>query len=169
MKRLTLMIPVLLAIVLLPLYALAQHGADHQHGAAPPEQGAADNTGHGGHGMMGKCMQQAESRAQQAKVDLDAMDKRLNEKIATMNAAEGDQKVAAMSEVINELASQRKELHEKLAATNQTQMCAMMQQHMGKMGDHKDHGGMSGGCPMMKGHGAHQGSSDTGHTEGSSM
>jgi hypothetical protein len=166
MKRLILMIPVLLTIVLLPLYALAQHGADHQHGAAPQEQGAAGDTGHG---MMGKCMQQSESKAQQAKVDLDAMDKRLNEKIATMNAAQGDQKVAAMSEVINELASQRKELHEKLAAINQTQMCAMMQQHMGKMGDHNGHGGMSGGCPMMKGHGAHQGSSETGHTGGSSM
>ena len=41
-----------------------------------------------------------------------AMDTRLDEKFAAMNAAKGDQKVEAMASVINELVSQRKEVRE---------------------------------------------------------
>jgi hypothetical protein len=41
-----------------------------------------------------------------------AMDTRLDEKLAAMNAAKGDQKVEAMASVINELVSQRKEMRE---------------------------------------------------------
>ncbi len=49
------------------------------------------------------------ARHEKMKQELNEMEKRLDEKVAAMNSATGDAKIAAMSAVINELAAQRKE------------------------------------------------------------
>jgi hypothetical protein len=48
--------------------------------------------------------------------DLRAMDAQLEQKVAAMNAASGSGKVEAMAAVINEMASQRKALRERMLA-----------------------------------------------------
>lgn len=49
--------------------------------------------------------------------DLKAMDGRLDEKLAAMNAAQGEARMDAMAALLNELVTQRKTMHEKRAGT----------------------------------------------------
>jgi ABC-type xylose transport system permease subunit len=46
--------------------------------------------------------------------DLSALDAKLDEKVAAMNAAQGEEKVAAMAAVLNEMVAQRKTIHAKM-------------------------------------------------------
>lgn len=173
---------VLLAIVAMPLWALAQQtsvpGAPGTPGVtdhSQHEQGTAgrvDESGKGGprhHGMMMERCREMMAKQDHAKADIEAMDARLDEKVAAMNAAKGDQKTEAMSAVLNELISQRKEMRDKLGSVHHAKMCGMMGQmgHKGKMNGGMMHGkdGMSGCpmCPMMQNrHGGHEGHGQTG-------
>jgi hypothetical protein len=102
-----------------------------------------------------------------------AWNQSLNEKVAAMNAAQGDQKIAAMAAVINELVAQRNEMFEKFKSFHGMGPGGMEQMHGGKgccqmMGGGKGgmhhgpgdmKGGMHGpghgaGCPGMQGGGA---------------
>jgi len=94
--------------------------------------------------------------------EMKAMDARLDEKVAAMNAAGADQKMEAISAVITELVTQRREMREKMGPMHHGGMCRMMCPMMGHggkpMGNHgRHHGGMHGmgtmDCPMMKHHG----------------
>jgi len=77
-----------------------------------------------------------------------AMDDRLQLLIDDMNKAKGSAKVDRMAAVINELATQRKQMREH--------MMTMMPKMMGHMTQHMQSGMMSGmsqsmaACPMMK-------------------
>jgi hypothetical protein len=135
--------------VFLPVYAIAQQGAaspssPHEHPAAT--EGKMDA------GMMEK---HKEWQAQHEKMiaEMNAMDARLDEKLAAMNAAKGDQKVEAMAAVINELVTQRKAMRENCGAMHHRMKGPMMGQR----------GPMD--CPMMKHHGGMQ--ADTPKKEGS--
>ena len=55
---------------------------------------------------------------------LAAMDERLNALVATMDAASGDEKVEAMAAVINELVSQRAEMHKSHAKWKKYKGCS---------------------------------------------
>jgi hypothetical protein len=58
--------------------------------------------------------------------EMKAGDARLDEKLAAMNAAKGNDRVDAIAALLNELVSQRKAMHEKMSASP------------------------PGGCPMMQ-------------------
>ncbi len=115
-------------------------------GSSGAQTGKPDGSAQEGHeGMMQKCKEMKAAHEKFA-ADLKAMDAKLEEKLAAMNTAKGDQKVTAMGEVINELVSQRKEIHSRMTAMHGCGMCPMMQQHAGE----GRQGGMAMGCPMMK-------------------
>ena len=78
--------------------------------------------------------------------EMKAMDARLDENLAVMNAAKGDQKVEAMAAVINELVSQRKEMRENFGPMHHGRRGPMMGRQAGMPPD----------CPMMKHHGGMQ-------------
>jgi hypothetical protein len=46
--------------------------------------------------------------------DMSALDAKLDEKVAAMNAAQGDARIAAMAAVLNEMVEQRKTIHAKM-------------------------------------------------------
>ena len=68
----------------------------------------------------------AEQKAAMAAADL-----KLTELVARMNAAKGDEKLAAMAAVVNELVAQRKEMQEQMRM--QGGMMERMMSHMGAM------------------------------------
>ena len=88
---------------------------------------------------------------EQMMAEMKAMDARLTEKVAAMNAAAGNEKIEAMAAVINELVAQRKTMQEHMMSRHEK----MKSQCCGMKGGKK--GGMKGGmkCGMM----GHQGES----------
>ncbi len=78
---------------------------------------------------MGHCYGMMSEHAQEMK----QMDARLQEKVAAMDAAKGDQKIEAMAAVIKELVAQRHEMHER-----------MMKMREKGMGPHHHRKGMEG-------------------------
>ncbi len=130
-----------------------QHGHGHQHHDEKAEE-PAEGYGRGGgpHGRMMKCMAMQE-KSEKAMADIKAMDDRLEEKLAAMKNAKGNEKMEAIEALLTELVSQRKEMREKLGDMHHHKtMCEMM----GKGGRHGKmrHGGMKGmghKCPMMEG------------------
>jgi hypothetical protein len=126
------------------------HGVDHVKGGEHAKGHGVDD---GHHAMMAKCMEMNKEN-EKTVAQIKAMDDRLDEKLAVMKSAQGDQKLAAMEAVISELVSQRKEMRDKMGEMHhQKAMCGMCGM-MGKM-DHGKMGaggmaGMSGKCPMMK-------------------
>jgi hypothetical protein len=155
-----------LAFVFSPLLLFAQQTAPSAPGGVTEAQPPGRPHGGGSGGQHGQMMQKRkgmQAKHQQAQEDMQAMDARLDEKIAAMNNAKGDQKMSAMADVINELASQRKEMRDKFSNMHQAKMCGMM----GKMGMHGQGGGQGGGmgmgacCPMMQQQGQ-QGDADLG-------
>lgn len=75
------------------------------------------------------------------------MDERLDNMVATMNAARGSVKADRTAEVVQELVAQRKQMRDQMAS-----MMPMMMQHMGRPhaeGDEDDARGMEQ-CPMMQ-------------------
>lgn len=164
MNRLSLVLVFLLAFIAIPLWVSAQQGSGQGATAAAPDSGHSQHqqggTAQGHHGkMMGAC-KAFQEKHDQFTADMKAMDARLDEKIAAMNSAKGDQKVAAMAAVISEMAAQRKEMFDKFGAMHRDRMACMKEGGMqGKMGGHGMMGGMTGGgggmcpgCPMMQQH-----------------
>lgn len=76
------------------------------------------------------------------------MDEALDKKVADMNTAEGDKKIQAMADVINEMVSQRKAMREMMAD--------MQQKHMAHTAGHIAKGmtpearHSMGMCPVMR-------------------
>lgn len=161
MKKLAWILPILLAFLFVPLWAMAQQGTTKKSAPAAPAEksehkhpGATTGTAKDQEAMKEKCKEMM-AKQEQFKTDMKAMDARLDEKLAAMNAATGEEKMATMEGVINEMATQRKEIREKLGSMHHGGgMCAMMD-HMGCMGGGMGGGGMGGmsGCGgMMKKH-----------------
>lgn len=183
MNKSVLMVPVILAVLALPIGVfadehLAATKAPGEEAAAPQQEqkqggdhaGYQHGSGHTGHGeaagpskshlgmMMEKCKEMMAKRAEMEE-QMKAMDARLEEKVAAMNTAKAEQKMEAMAAVITELASQRKEMREKMGHMRHGNMCMMMCPMMG-------HGGMGAmDCPMMKEHGGRQPQSGGGAPE----
>jgi hypothetical protein len=66
------------------------------------------------------------ARCREMMTDMKALDARLDEKLAAVNAAQGEAKVDAMAALLNELVSQRKTMHEKMAGMPPMAGCPMM-------------------------------------------
>jgi hypothetical protein len=134
--------PLIMALVIafLPVYALAQQAATP---SPPPHEHPVAIEGKTDAGMMEKH-KDWQAKHENMMAEMKAMDARLDEKLAAMNAAKGDQKVEAMAAVINELVSQRKAMRENLGGMHHEMKGPMM--------------GQSGveDCPMMKHHGGMQ-------------
>jgi hypothetical protein len=127
---------VLVSILMMPVFVSAQQPASPTiPQAATPTEGKQDAA------MMEKCKMEHEKRMAEMK----AMDARIDDKLAAMNAAKGDQKVEAMASVINELVSQRREMRGKVGTMHHHD--GMKHPMMGK------ESAMPLDCPMMK----HQG------------
>lgn len=94
-------------------------------------------------GVMKKCEAMMAER-EGMRTDMKSMDESLDRLVSRMDAASGDQKVAAMGAVIGQLVSQRKTMHE-MAAKMDSRM-------MGHMMEHMRQGTMQSmaACPMMK-------------------
>jgi len=160
MKKLAWVLPLFLALVFVPLWVIAQQETPKQ---AAPDSGteqAQPGTSADHQQMMQRCREMM-GKHEQYKEDWKALDARLDEKLTAMNAAKGDAKMAAMAAVINEMATQRKEMREKKAAMHQAGMCGMMMGHEGGMGGMKGHGG---GAMMDKHHGDKHGAHGGGGT-----
>lgn len=125
-------------LLALPGFALAQQPAAP---VAPPSGGAAGTEGRMDSGMMEKH-KEWQARHEKMVAEMKAMDTRLNEKVAAMNAARGDQKVEAMAAVINELIAQRKEMRTNFGSMHHGMGCPKMGQQAAMPPD----------CPMMKHH-----------------
>lgn len=96
---------------------------------------------------------------QQMMADMKAMDQKVDDLVAKMNAARGGEKVDTIAAVVNELVAQRKQMRGRMTAM-QDRMMGHMMGHMTSM-----QGGMMGmmshgqageapsmaNCPMMKG------------------
>ncbi len=162
MKNMALGIMVAAALAFMPLATAAQEepaaeaAAEHQHHspagetAPQPENEMHKEMMHHCEAMMERCKAMVEKRVE-AMEKMEAMDARLNEKIAAMNEAEGEQKVQAMAAVINEMAAQRATMMEEFQGMRAHPMCPMMMQGHGMRGH-----GMRGHpmCPMMQRHGS---------------
>jgi hypothetical protein len=68
------------------------------------------------------------ARCREMMADMKAMDARLDEKLAAVNAAQGQGKVDAMAALLAELVAQRKTMHEKMAGMSPMAGCPMMAQ-----------------------------------------
>jgi hypothetical protein len=124
------MVIIALLFVSLPVLALAQQAATT---AAPA-------------GTESKMDQDWQAKHEKMVAEMKAMDTRLEEKLAAMNAAKGDQKVEAMAAVINELVSQRKAMKESFGPMHHGMRGPRMGQQAGMCPD----------CPMMKQQGGGQ-------------
>lgn len=107
----------MLAVLIVPCSLLAQQ--EKPQAPAAPEGMKAQGTQE--HKMSGDRMKKHDEMMSRMK----EMDARLDEKVAAMDAAKGDQKVDAMAAVIKEMVSQRKTMQEH-----------MMMMHKGKKGAH---------------------------------
>jgi hypothetical protein len=125
-----------LVLVSVPVFVLAQQAAAP---SAPSQEQKAGSEGKMDAGMMEKH-KDWQVRHEKMMAEMKAMDTRLDEKLAAMNAAKGDQKVEAMAAVINELVTQRKEMRENFGPM-----------HHGMKGPMMGKQGMMD-CPMMKHH-----------------
>ncbi len=136
MRKSLLMLPLLVSFLLMPLAVFAQQGpaGTGTDTATGPKSGAAYH-------HKGTARSKMAAQCEKWKAEFKAMDDRLNEKVTAMNSAQGDDKVAAMAAVLNELVTQRTEMREKLAEIHHGGMgrlCgSMMERHRGM------HGGMS--------------------------
>ena len=111
MKTSLLILFLIIAVGFFPGLLFAKQASQDDSGAGMyAMQGKAANTDMMQGGSKGKMSKEEwKARHEKFQQELKAMDQRLDEKVAAMNAAQGDQKMAAMSNVINEMASQRKE------------------------------------------------------------
>jgi len=156
MKRLILMLPIMLSLVLLPMGATAQ-----QASGSPAETTVAMKHAPMHHDT-GKTSEETAAECLRWREKLQAMDESLNEKVVAMNEAKGDAKLAAMAAVLNELVAQRKDMREMMSWVHHDKMgrmCAMMDHRM-------DMRGMHGGAMMHHGT-AGVGQQGTGGTSGS--
>ena len=116
-----------------------------------PKTGNQPGNGQSGmmSGNMGDRCKQMMTMHSQMMADMKALDATLDQKVASMNTAKGNAKVDAMAAVINEMASQRKQMMAKMSSTRD-QMMAHMGEHMSQSGSTAMRPSMAQ-CPMMKG------------------
>lgn len=135
------------------------HPTGQQPGAST---GAPAGHSHGSHhhGKQGDTgstkgpHQHMQGHHEQRMAEMKAMDSRLAEKVAAMNAASGHDKIEPMAAVINELAAQRTAMREHMMSHRCGMKCGMKGQMAGA---HEQ--GTSPDCPMMKRHHDHSGTS----------
>jgi hypothetical protein len=143
-KTISRLIPVVaLAAALTVTGVLAQ-----QSQPKPGKQAPGGKSGMMSGNMADRC-QQMMSMHNQMMADMKAMDASLDQKVAAMNAAKGNAKVDAMAAVINEMASQRKQMMSKMTGT-ESQMMAHMGEHMAQSGGPAMRQSVAQ-CPMMQG------------------
>lgn len=121
MKLFTIAVPVAIAAVLFFAPVGAQQPAgqqptpspQHEHGAATPQ----------GRGMMdhGKMMDHEKMMA-----DMKAADSKLEGLAQKMNAAQGDEKIRAMQDVLNEVVKNQAAMHQHMAMMHDHMMSEMM-------------------------------------------
>lgn len=150
MKRILVTLPLMAAVLLWPLWAFSQQAQTAQPGHKHAEGGKAERQK-----AMAKHHEEMKAEYEKAMAEIKAMDARLDDKVAAMNAAAGDQKVSAMEAVINELVAQRKEMRDRMTAMHHQ---GMGMSHPWK---HGKEGMMKGGCPMMEGQHGGSGSAGT--------
>lgn len=138
----------LLILIGLPMVATAQEGAAEMP-APPNSDQRAPMTQH--HQAMAHMQKQLMARQQ-------AMSARLDEMMAAVQKAQGDEKIAAMEALLGELVDQTKSIH--MMAMQGSMMMGMGMPGMGMMGGHPTTGGhgmmkhncpMGSDCPMVKG------------------
>jgi hypothetical protein len=145
-KKIAVLMSLVFVYVLIPMMAFAQQEAGHEEHhpaeaqAQTPDLKEQEETGQ-------QATEDLMSMNEQMMKRMDQMNQDLQQKLAAMNAATGPNQIEAIKAVINEMASQRKELMGKRMAM-QGKMCKMM----GRMSG----GGMSskmGGMDSMMGPG----------------
>ncbi|HSU30834.1 MAG TPA: hypothetical protein VLJ11_06335 [Bryobacteraceae bacterium] len=123
-------IPAVLALVvaLIGSGALAQQ-SQSTAGAQPGGSQHGMMSGH-----MGRHSDQMTAMHNQMMADMKVMDAKLDQKVAAMNAAQGNAKIEAMAAVINEMVTQRKEMMTRMSG-----MHDRMMQGMNAMSDQSSH------------------------------
>ena len=137
-------------ILLIGLIVLASSGlllAGQQHGQQPDQAARAPQTPEQ---MQEHCQMMAQ-HMEEAHQKMEQMDRQLQDKLTAMRNARGDDRVDAMAAVVEELVTQRQQMHE--------QHRGMMHGAMQHMGKHAAIG-MQGQaqsammhCPMMQAQG----------------
>jgi hypothetical protein len=157
-KQLQALLPWLASALVVALAAGTTAGAE----AALVNQSAAQTqpSTPGQPGQSGMDEKQAAAmmaERQKMMENMRAMDRKLEDLVAKMNAARGDDKVNAIATVVSELATQRIRMHDDMMGM-QARMMSHMMQHMQSMqgGAGMMHGQQGGAaysmenCPMMK-------------------
>ena len=115
------------ALTALPFTASAKEGDTAKETATMEKAQTGDK------GMKMPCMGMSKDMMK----DMKAMDEKLDEKVAAMNKATGERKLDVMAAIINELVTERKEMHKKMEQMHGN----MMGGNMGEMMDGKmNHG-----------------------------
>ena len=125
-----------LALLIGPLVARGQAQESHAH----------QKHGEMGAQMMPECQAMMADRERMMS-EMRSGDAKLDELIAAMNAAQGEAKVAALAQVVTEMAEQRKKTVGGMMAM-QPEMMKHMMQHMRKGMMEESEQAME--CPMMK-------------------
>lgn len=131
MKRLFLVLLLSFVMGLVPSLLLAQQSSSQPYDARIQNHMA--NQGNMGTDT-GKAKSHREDwreRHKKFQQEIDSMDQRLDQKIAVMNSAQGDQKVSAMSDVLNELVAQRHEFRRMFASMHANRMAHRMERQKG--------------------------------------
>lgn len=128
--------------------ALATSAALAQQSQPKPGKQAVSSPSGMMSGNMGDRCKQMMAMHTQMMADMKAMDASLDQKVAAMNVAKGNAKVDAMAAVINEMATQRKQMMAKTSSMRD-QMMAHMGEHMAQPGS-TGMGQSMAQCPMMK-------------------
>ena len=130
------------AVLGLALAGFAQEQHQHPQPGTQTQRPQA-RAGETGQQMPEMCRQMM-ARHEKMMAEMKEAQARLDQKVSAMNAATGNAKVDAMAAVINELVSQRKQMH--------SMMPQMPQDMMAHMGSHMQRGGAQSmsQCPMMR-------------------
>ena len=122
------------AVVIVAVPGLAAQTPHEQHAATAKVKPASD---------MAAKDQAMMAEREKMMADMKAADQRLDDLVATMNAASGTEKMGAIATVVTEMVTQRR--------TMQESMMKMEQGMMGHMMEHMQAGtGSMAMCPMMK-------------------
>lgn len=127
---------VLVILVLGAAVVLGQTPASGAHHDAAAEQGKPQASA-----MIGGQKDMAEQQAMRAKMA--AADQKLDQLVAKMNAAKGDEKTAAIAAVVTELVAQRRQMQEQMTRMQS----GMMDQMMARMAAMHGTGGMMNKAP----------------------
>ncbi len=131
MKRLVLVLLLTVVMGMVPSLLLAQQSSSQPYDANIQHQSANQGNMGTDTGKAKSTKQDWREQHRKFQEEVNSMNQRLDQKIAAMNSAQGDQKISAMSDVLNELVTQRHEFQRMFSSMHGKRMAHRMERHKG--------------------------------------